>query len=177
MVAWVTRPERPKGAKDEVKRPEGPPTRSRGPEGPETSSLNIFVMENFKKIGRWHHYLSWFPSDYNLNSIFDHCYQQNIHNQISISREIKKDIIGIYLCPENSPVAMFLYFFWHRFVKGAMNIVDLLGILPYFTSLILSLVTVNENFSLKKNMITTPPSPITVLIMQWKHWFRKYFFV
>ena len=35
----------------------------------------------------------------------------------------------------------------HRFVKGAMNIVDLLGILPYFTSLILSLVTVSENFS------------------------------
>ena len=32
--AWVTRPERPKGAKDEVKRPEGPPTRSRAPEGP-----------------------------------------------------------------------------------------------------------------------------------------------
>ena len=32
--AWVTRPERPKGAKDEVKRPRGPPTRSRGPEGP-----------------------------------------------------------------------------------------------------------------------------------------------
>ena len=31
---WVTRPERLKGAKDEVKRPEGPPTRSRGPEGP-----------------------------------------------------------------------------------------------------------------------------------------------
>ena len=27
-------PERPKGAKDEVKRPEGPPARSRGPEGP-----------------------------------------------------------------------------------------------------------------------------------------------
>ena len=24
--AWVTRPERPKGAKDEVKMPEGPPT-------------------------------------------------------------------------------------------------------------------------------------------------------
>ena len=36
--AWVTRPERPKGAKDEVKGPEGPPTRSRGPEGPYTSS-------------------------------------------------------------------------------------------------------------------------------------------
>ena len=40
-VAWVTRPERPKGAKDEVKqarraqsRPEGPQARSRGPEGP-----------------------------------------------------------------------------------------------------------------------------------------------
>ena len=32
--AWVTRPERPKGAKDEVKGPEGPPTRSLGPEGP-----------------------------------------------------------------------------------------------------------------------------------------------
>ena len=31
---WVTRPERPKGAKDEVKRPEGPPIRSRGLEGP-----------------------------------------------------------------------------------------------------------------------------------------------
>ena len=32
--AWVTQPERPKGAKDEVKRPEGPPARSQGPEGP-----------------------------------------------------------------------------------------------------------------------------------------------
>ena len=32
--AGVTRPKRPKGAKDEVKRPEGPPIRSRGPEGP-----------------------------------------------------------------------------------------------------------------------------------------------
>lgn len=31
-----------------------------------------------------------------------------------------------------------------RFVKGAMNIVDLLGILPYFMSLILSLVTVSR---------------------------------
>ena len=28
-----------------------------------------------------------------------------------------------------------------RFVKGIMNIIDLLGILPYFTSLVLSLVT------------------------------------
>ena len=32
--ARVTRPERPKGAKDEVKRPEGPLPKSRGPEGP-----------------------------------------------------------------------------------------------------------------------------------------------
>ena len=46
--AWVTRPERPKGAKDEVKqarraqsRPEGPQARSRAPEGPQTSSLMI----------------------------------------------------------------------------------------------------------------------------------------
>ena len=31
------RPERPKGAKDEVKRPEGPPAKSRGPESPHTS--------------------------------------------------------------------------------------------------------------------------------------------
>ena len=28
IFMWVTRPERPKGAKDEVKRPEGPPARS-----------------------------------------------------------------------------------------------------------------------------------------------------
>ena len=34
LPAWVTRPERPKGAKDEVNRPEGPPTRGWGPEGP-----------------------------------------------------------------------------------------------------------------------------------------------
>ena len=40
-VAWVTRPKRPKGVKDEVKqarraqsRPKGPPARSRAPEGP-----------------------------------------------------------------------------------------------------------------------------------------------
>ena len=35
IIAWVTRPERPKGAKDEVKLAwtEGPPTRSWGPEG------------------------------------------------------------------------------------------------------------------------------------------------
>ena len=40
--AWVTRPECPKGAKDEVKRPEGPPARSRGPEGPETSCHSYY---------------------------------------------------------------------------------------------------------------------------------------
>ena len=34
--AWVTWPERPKGAKDKVKRPEGPPIRSLGgPPGPD----------------------------------------------------------------------------------------------------------------------------------------------
>ena len=31
---WVTRPERPKGVKDDVKRPVGLPARSWGPEGP-----------------------------------------------------------------------------------------------------------------------------------------------
>ena len=35
--AQFTRPERPKGAKDEVKRPVGLPARSQGPEGPQTS--------------------------------------------------------------------------------------------------------------------------------------------
>ena len=34
IFAWVAQPERPKGAKDEVKRPEGPSARSQGPEGP-----------------------------------------------------------------------------------------------------------------------------------------------
>ena len=33
-IAWVPRPERLKGVKDEVRRPEGPPARSRGREGP-----------------------------------------------------------------------------------------------------------------------------------------------
>ena len=32
-----------------------------------------------------------------------------------------------------------------RFVKGAMNIVDLLGILPYFMSLVLQLVTTEDS--------------------------------
>ena len=31
ISVWFTQPERPKGAKDEVKRPEGPPARSQGP--------------------------------------------------------------------------------------------------------------------------------------------------
>ena len=40
FVRWLVtkfakyRPERPMGAKDEVKRPEGPPAKSRSPEGP-----------------------------------------------------------------------------------------------------------------------------------------------
>ena len=41
LYAWATRPERPKGVRDEVKqnqrvqsRPKGPPARSRSPEGP-----------------------------------------------------------------------------------------------------------------------------------------------
>ena len=34
MGAWVTQPEGPEGAKDEVKRPKGPPAGRRGPEGP-----------------------------------------------------------------------------------------------------------------------------------------------
>ena len=51
--AWVTRPERPKGAKDEVKRPEGPQVRSRGPEGPSTSSIYIFVHINYTVVAPW----------------------------------------------------------------------------------------------------------------------------
>ena len=57
MEAWVTRPERPKGVKDEVKqarraksRPEGPPARSRAPEGPLTSSGKIIVVGNCTEI-------------------------------------------------------------------------------------------------------------------------------
>ena len=45
-IEWVTRPERPKDAKDEVKRPEGPPARSRGPEGPKTSRLKMKELWN-----------------------------------------------------------------------------------------------------------------------------------
>ena len=37
------RPERPKGAKDEINGPEGPPARSLGPEGPKNSSINIMT--------------------------------------------------------------------------------------------------------------------------------------
>ena len=35
------------------------------------------------------------------------------------------------------------YHLLFRFVKGAMNIIDLLGILPYFMSLLLNLITVS----------------------------------
>ena len=42
--AWVTRPERPEGAKDEVKRPEGPPARSRVPEG--GGAPRLLVLHN-----------------------------------------------------------------------------------------------------------------------------------
>ena len=45
-VTWVTRPERPKGAKDEVKRPQGPPARSRGPEGPRLLVVVYFMRYN-----------------------------------------------------------------------------------------------------------------------------------
>ena len=34
--------------------------------------------------------------------------------------------------------------FLSRFVKGIMNVIDLLGILPYFMSLIVSLVSTAE---------------------------------
>ena len=40
-VVWVTRPERPKSAKDEVERPKGPPVRSRGPKAPRLLVPNI----------------------------------------------------------------------------------------------------------------------------------------
>ena len=39
-----------------------------------------------------------------------------------------------------------------RFVKGAMNIIDLLGILPYFMSLLLSLITVSGKLELQTNL-------------------------
>ena len=56
--AWVTRPERPKGAKDEVKRPEGPPIRSRGPEGPPDFQYLIILNNIWKHLitlyNTWH---------------------------------------------------------------------------------------------------------------------------
>ena len=39
----ASRPERPEGAKDEVRRPKGPPARSRGPEGPYTSCIIYYI--------------------------------------------------------------------------------------------------------------------------------------
>ena len=47
IIAGVTRPERPKGAKDEVKSPEGPPTGSQGPGGPHTSSFVLFTQDKY----------------------------------------------------------------------------------------------------------------------------------
>ena len=38
-----------------------------------------------------------------------------------------------------------------RFVKGAMNIIDLLGILPYFMSLLLNLITVSGKKFMKQD--------------------------
>ena len=45
----VARPERPEGAKDEVKRPKGPPAKSRGPEGLWTSSCDISPVKRGSK--------------------------------------------------------------------------------------------------------------------------------
>ena len=39
-----------------------------------------------------------------------------------------------------------------RFIKGGMNIIDLLGILPYFMSLLLSLITVSGKLELQTNL-------------------------
>ena len=49
---------------------------------------NIFVWKTSLTFILLHQYLSRLPSDYNLNSIFDHCHQQNIQKQSLISREI-----------------------------------------------------------------------------------------
>ena len=63
-MAWVTRPERPKGVKDEVKRPEGPPARSRGTEGPQTSSIiygiyiHIYLFSQ-NKLAKLRRCMSW----------------------------------------------------------------------------------------------------------------------
>ena len=46
--AWVTRPERQKGAKDKVKWPEGPPAGSRDPESPYTSTITSTFPESNK---------------------------------------------------------------------------------------------------------------------------------
>ena len=49
-LGGVTRPERPKGAKDEVKRPEGPLARSRGPEAYLIFVTSINSGASVKKI-------------------------------------------------------------------------------------------------------------------------------
>ena len=47
IIAWVTRPERLKGAKDEVKRPKGPPARSWGPGVPRLLYLTLVTNATF----------------------------------------------------------------------------------------------------------------------------------
>ena len=49
----------------------------------------------------------------------------------------------IWVALKNGGLKNTISFF--RFVKGAMNIIDLLGILPYFMSLLLNLITVSGN--------------------------------
>ena len=52
------------------------------------------------------------------------------------------DILDLLLVQNNTFIINLIYYthFCFRFLKAGMNIVDLLGILPYFASLILSLV-------------------------------------
>ena len=51
-----------------------------------------------------------------------------------------EDLINNWVNYKMNEELLILFF---RFVKGAMNIIDLLGILPYFMSLLLSLITVS----------------------------------
>ena len=52
--AWVTWPERPKGAKDKVRGPKGSPPRSWGPEGLYTSSILIFCKIKNTPVAPFH---------------------------------------------------------------------------------------------------------------------------
>ena len=47
LLAWVTRPEGPKGVKDKANWPKGRPSRSQGLEGPQTSGGNILLFATF----------------------------------------------------------------------------------------------------------------------------------